>query len=90
MTSQDRFFSELEKVPRVATFWDKEKRKLQLDAFEVELGLLSSGEAVMAKFFAAVWFHNDRYLFDIVEAGACLDNNQLEIIKAWLNRPYWP
>jgi len=89
--SQDRFFRLLERAPRIKGLWVKEKRELLVDQFESQLCVMSSGEIQMAKFFASIWFHdNKRYGFDIVDAVASIDKEERDIIIEWLNSPFYP
>lgn len=91
MDSTERFFNMINKVPAVATLWDKDKRQLKTKAFEEALNVFSSGEITMALFFAAVWLHsNQQYGFDVVRAVDTLDNEKRAIIIAWLMDPFYP
>jgi len=91
MTSQQRFFEMLNQVPRIKHLWDQDTREINVEAFERELRVMSSGEIHIAKFFAAVWFNdNTRYGFDIVDAAARLDKKSLNLIRDWLADPFWP
>lgn len=88
--SQDRFFADLAKVPRISGHWNKEKRELKVSAFEADIGVMSSGEAHLAKFFAGVWLGQNQYSFDAIEAAAALDAAEMELITTWMKSPYWP
>ena len=92
MNSKTRFFELLNQVPRIQHLWDpKGNGSLIPDIFEKELGVMSSGESEMAKFFAAVWFHdNSRYGFDVVDAMARVDIEHRELIANWIIDPFWP
>jgi len=88
---EDRFFEMLGQVPRLSGLWNESTRSLDVDEFERELGVMSSGEYYLAQFFAAVWFgDNKRFGFDLVCAGATLDVNEKAIIVEWLADPFWP
>ena len=53
--------------------------------------MLSTSEAHMARFFAAVWFgDNRRYGFDLVKAAASLEPELRQIIMDWCADPFWP
>jgi len=94
--SLDRFFVLLERVPRLADsgIWSKTAGSFDCDLYENALGYLSSGEAHMARFFAALWQgqngSSSYYLFDVVEAAAVIDPEWREIIRDWLADPFWP
>lgn len=94
--SKLEFFLMLQKVPRIAHLWDAEKKgtltgTLNVELFESELGVMSSGEVQMALFFASVWFHsNSRYGFDLVDAVSSIDQEYRELITVWIQNPFWP
>ena len=68
--SQQRFFEMLNRQPRIEKRWDQQNSSLKIEAFEQALGVMSSGEVQMAKFFASVWFHNNKaYGFDLAGCG---------------------
>lgn len=89
--SYDRFFMMLDQVPRIRHLWDASARTLDTELFEQEMGVLSTSEAHMARFFAAVWFgDNRRYGFDLVKAAASLGPELRQIIMDWCADPFWP
>lgn len=91
MNNYDRFFEMLNKVPAIADLWDVKRRSLKLEEFEQALGVMSSGEAQMAKFFASVWFHhNEDYGFDLVHAVSQIDLNERRLIVEWIAKPFYP
>lgn len=86
-----QFFTLLHKVPRIAHLWDQKTGSMNVEAFEAELGVMSSGEVQIAKFFAALWFNNNkRYGFDLIEAIARFDTPEIKIIIEWISDPFWP
>jgi len=90
-TYQMDFFDLLDQYPRLKHLWDRSKRKLNVDQFERELNLMSSGEAHIAKFFALVWFHDStRYGFDLVSAISSIDKEDREMIADWIVNPFYP
>lgn len=89
--SYDRFFVMLSRVPRIAPLWNKDTRSLNVERFENALGVMSSGEVQMAKFFASVWYHNNGdYGFDLVDAVASIDAEEIELIIEWMMNPFYP
>lgn len=44
----------------------------------------------MAKFFAGVWFGDNRYSFDFIGAMKNLSPRSLQIIQNWINKPFFP
>ena len=51
--SRELFYEMLDKAPRIDHLWDREKNVLNIELFEKELGVMSSGEVHLAKFFAS-------------------------------------
>lgn len=91
MDSVELFFKLLGNFPQLAKLWDQPTQQLRIEEFEIALRVMSHGEIEMAKFFAAVWFHdNQRYGFDIVDAMAVIDDQGRKAIQAWLNAPFYP
>lgn len=89
--SQQRFFEMLSRQPRIEKLWDQQNSSLKIEAFERALGVMSSGEVQMAKFFASVWFHNNKtYGFDLADAVSSLDTDGRKLIMEWIARPFWP
>ena len=94
MSSMDRFFVLLGQVPRIARLWNQEKRELDIELYEASLGVLSTGEAHMARFFASVWLGGsggtDLYSFNLVDAASSLEPEWRRLICDWLVDPFWP
>lgn len=86
-----RFYSMIDRCPRVAGLWDRENNDLNVELFDKELGVMSRSEVAMAEFFASVWFHNnDRYGFDLADVASRLDPEERQIIIDWLAHPFYP
>lgn len=89
--SRERFYQMLDQVLRIDHLWDREKHELKVNLFEKELGIMSTGEVHLAKFFASLWFNNNkRYGFDLVDAVATLDSTERKLIIDWVANPFWP
>jgi len=88
MTEYDRFFKMLDTCPRIAGLWDRENRSLDVERFEKELKLMSSGERHLAKFFVGVWLGDNRYGFDLIEAVHALSDRG--VISDWIENPFFP
>ena len=89
----DQFYALIDLYPRLSGFWDRSEHQMLDDELENELGVLSSGEAAMAQFFAAVWRwqnHNDELDFDIVDCWSRLERDERSIVGSWLNAPFYP
>jgi hypothetical protein len=88
--SQQRFFTLLQRAPRLVPLWDEDNLCLRLEDFELVLGVMSSGEVVMAQFFVGVWFgSSERYPFDFVDGMSRIDSEQRAIVKDWVEDPFW-
>jgi len=91
MDNTARFFLMLQKAPRIAELWSPQTAELRIERFERALNVMSSGECLLAQFFAAVWFNRaDRYGFDVVDAATRLDPEHRQIIIDWLTAPFYP
>jgi len=89
--SQERFFIMLEQVPRIKHLWNQKKKELDINNFEVALGVMATGEIHMAKFFVSLWFNdNKRYGFDLVDAVSSIDAQERALICEWIADPFWP
>lgn len=71
-------------------YWDQENHEIRLKNFDAALGLMSSGEAIFARFMANVWFGEDKYPFNITDAAGTLGQEHKKVIIEWLANPYWP
>jgi len=88
-TTQARFALMIEPFPRIAKYWNWERRECDPEALNNAMGVMSHGERVMAQFFHSVWTHNNQS-FDITEAGSVLDQPERQVIIDWLTNPFWP
>lgn len=77
-------------VPALSKLFDWENHELVFTRVDEYLQYPSMGEDMLARFFAGVWLHDNRYEFDIISAVKKLDTPQLHIIYKWLNKPIWP
>ncbi len=77
-------------VPAFAELFDWKKRELIFSRLDSYLENASSGEDMIARFFAGVWLHNNKYEFDMISAVKRLDTRKLNIIYKWLDNPIWP
>ncbi|MEB7048989.1 hypothetical protein NA882_22815, partial [Escherichia coli] len=54
--NQERFRELVSRYPTLYALWDWERKEIKIEAFREALGVLSSGEYIMAVFFAGIWF----------------------------------
>lgn len=90
-SANERFFNLLGHSPNLTRFFNREKRCLDIQALENVLPGMNSADAAMAKFFASVWLGNSEiFHFDVVEAMKVVNRQEAEIIKAWVQNPFFP
>jgi hypothetical protein len=87
---QRRFKAMLMAYPRLEPFWDFQRRECDIEALRSALGALSSGEQIMARFFAAVWAGENVLGFDLIDAARTLEEAHLVQIQHWLADPLFP
>ncbi len=88
---QEKFFQVLNQFERFAHHWDQEGRTLNVDQFEQDLKLMSSGERHIAKFLASVWLNdNEHFPFNLMEAMYVLDYQYRQVIIDWITDPFYP
>lgn len=91
LTAEQRHFKQLlSQYPRLETYWDFNTRDCDLERLRSDLGMLSTGEAVMARFLIAVWLGENKLDFDLIEAAKTLDSVHLEVIANWVSGPEFP
>ncbi len=87
---QTTFFDAINNYPFLSHFWDQDNRLLDIEGLESALGIMSTGEQHIARFFAGIWLHKNKYDFDAIEAAKSLDHKSLQIIHEWMTAPEWP
>ena len=87
---QRRFERLLVQYPRLYGYLDFDKRDCDIDALNKAIGVLTSGEQIMAAFFMAVWTGNSDSSFSIVAAAKTLDPEHCQVIADWLADPFFP
>lgn len=96
--NQERFRELVSRYPTLYALWDWERKELKIDAFRKALRGLSSGEYIMAVFFARIWLgKTEEYSyniigasFDFVNAAKALDSESLLIIADFFKEPFFP
>lgn len=93
--TQRQFFEVLLKhYPRLAEFWNREKREFdEVMASPAVLsgGVLSSGEKTILKALASIWLGsaNSTFQLDITDLAA-LPVSERRPLVAWIANPFWP
>ncbi len=91
LTPEQRQFKKMiNQYPLMASYWDFEKRECDLQAINADIGVLSSGEQHMLRFFVAVWLGENQLKFDLIDATKALDDGNLDDIRQWLQTPVFP
>lgn len=90
MSDRKRFYNVINQYDCLKPYWDQQNHEIKLKEFDKALGLMSTGEAILARFMANVWFGEEKYLFNITDAAATLDGSYKAVIIDWLSKPYWP
>jgi len=88
--AQRQFKVMLDLHPKLVSYWDFEIRECDIDSLRKALGVLSHGEAIIARFLVAVWLGENRLNFDLIEATKSLDGEQLQVFTDWLSNPAFP
>lgn len=96
--NQERFRELVSRYPTLYALWDWERKELKIEAFRKALGGLSSGESIMAVFFARIWLgKTEDYSyniigtsFDFVHAAKALDTESLLLIADFFKEPFFP
>lgn len=89
MNDREKFYSVINKFQFLKPLWDQNNHEIRIKAFEERIGTMSSGEVHLAKFMAAVWFHDNKYSFDLLSAMN-LSGHFRKVIQDWVKEPYWP
>ncbi len=88
---QQQFFNMLMPFHRFRNHWNQLDHSFDLDSFEKDLQLMSSGEQHMAKFFASVWLgESESFPFDVLDALKAIDTKSRNLIIKWIKEPFFP
>lgn len=88
--SQHRFRELLDQLPWLQPYWDFGTRACDVTGLEAAMNSWSHGEQLMARFFALIWFGENRMGFELADAASVLDHRHRMIIIHWLEEPFWP
>lgn len=89
MNNRERFYNMINQT-NLSHYWDQKSHELKVDLFGEDLKMMSSREAMFARFVANIWFGEEKYFFNTIEAAKTLDPKHIQIITNWLQNPYWP
>lgn len=88
---QQRFFNMLMPFHKFRHHWNQLDQSFDVNSFEKDLELMSSGEQHMAKFFVSVWLgESESFPFDVLSAIRDLDSKSQNIVLKWLKEPFFP
>jgi hypothetical protein len=85
-----RFYRLLAQYPRIAQYWDWEKREVDVERITADVPAMSHGEQLLAHFFVSVWLGKSTFGGDVIEAATVLDEKGRVMIANWLIAPFWP
>lgn len=77
-------------APEITYLWNWNDRSLDADAAQNYLNTASHGQSIMCRFAIAVWFGQNRFDFDVIEAAGVLDAKKRSVIANWFIDPFWP
>ncbi len=86
---QERFATLLAAYPRIAGYWDFNVRECHEAELRKALGVMSSGEQHLARFFLGLWKRSDEG-FDMLDAVSDFDHQERQLLIDWLRDPFWP
>lgn len=90
-TTQQQFKNWLNvTAPDLMSLWNWSERAVVPEAVQSYLSTASHGQAIMCRFAVAVWFGQNRFDFDLIEAAGVLDAEKRMVIAKWLADPFWP
>lgn len=87
---QKRFYRLITQYPRIAQYWDWEKREVDVERITTDVPAMSHGEQLLTHFFVSVWLGNSTFGGDVIEAAKVLDDKGRVMIANWLIAPFWP
>ncbi len=89
-----KFMEILWQYPFAAQFWETEgdSYALDIERLKNEISSFSHGEQIMAKFLVSVFTGRQQkgLEFDLMEAAHFLSRDNLDVIREWLNDPFFP
>lgn len=88
-SSRERFRLMVKKYPLLAHYWNSEENCFRDTDLKHDIGVLSRGEQIMARFFISVW-SAENYGFDFLDAASLLDTDGKKILMTWFADPFWP
>lgn len=87
---QRRFQTLLARYPRFVDYWNFESGECDLFSLNQDVGLFSHREQILAAFLVSVWSGNDDAAFPLVDAVKSLGEDDLAVVREWLNDPFFP
>lgn len=67
--NQKRFYRLLAQYPRIAQYWDWEKREVDVERITADVPAMSHGEQLLAHFFVSVWLGKFCGYFHCIHCG---------------------
>lgn len=87
--NEQRFKAIIDKhLMYLSPFFNYSTKTCNLDRLSRFIQTASNGEAIMAKFAANVWCAENVLNFDFVRDVRSLDDQNLSVIRTWLDDPF--
>ncbi len=79
---------------KIEQYWKFEDGSYSLDIerLKKDISTFSDSDQIMAKFFVCVWTRQQipGLEFDLIDAAQILDEKNMDIIRGWIDGPFWP
>ena len=89
-SEQKKFYDLIVSYPRIASFWNWEKRDVDVDNITAAIPMMSHRERLLAHFFVSVWLGESTWGVDVIDSAAALEPKDRKMIANWLVSPFWP
>lgn len=93
MTESTAFWSLLDRTyPAVQDCWDRTTQTMDKTKMERLLTIASHDHRHMALFFRDLWAGIGSPIkpFDLIDAILVLERDQAQIVRDWVDAPFWP
>ena len=90
LTPEQAKFATLASDLNLDHLFDFEIRTFKSEAVTSYFKTASSGESILLKFLLGVWFNENNFSFNLIEAAQVLDEKSRLTISNWLADPFFP
>jgi len=85
-----RLKESLEHYPALKGYWDFDKLSYDQKAINKDFYNLSRQDQIMVQFFVSVSLNRNALTFDLFAAVRELDEINSQVVKDWIDDPYFP